>query len=196
MPRAIGVHEEQIGDVAAAADAGDALEDAGGGEDDAAVWQVAGIVIVHIRFGAGRDLAKACAIGSAFPDLPALVAADHGKQHAFAIEVQIDIADHHGLPGFEKDGGGFRRAWVCENADAVLIAGAGQRTIALPILREAESRAVCVPPDEQQLLEIQQGIGQQGFAAQGGEGFGRWLRAERIEALQEFFAIGIPLAEG
>ena len=61
LPRvaAVGLHEAQVGHRVAAAHAGHALEATGRVEEDPAVGQVAGVVVVDVRFLAGRHLPQA-----------------------------------------------------------------------------------------------------------------------------------------
>jgi hypothetical protein len=92
---AVGVRQEQVGDHVAAADAGHAGEAPCRTEDDPAVGQVAGVVVVHVRLLASRDLPQPRAVGADLPDLPAAVVAGHREQHAVGIEVQIHVAHEH-----------------------------------------------------------------------------------------------------
>jgi len=73
--RAVGIHDVQIGDGVAAAHAGNALETAGGIENNPAVRQITGVVIVHVRLHARCHLSQACAVRCHLPDLPAVVGA-------------------------------------------------------------------------------------------------------------------------
>ena len=52
------IHAEKIGYRITTAHAGNALEDAGGPENNPVVGQIAGVVIIHIRLFAGRNLAQ------------------------------------------------------------------------------------------------------------------------------------------
>ena len=70
---AVGVHDEQVRHLVAAAHAGHAVETAGRAEDDPPVGQVARIVVVDVGRVVAAHLAEPAAVDAQFINLPAAV---------------------------------------------------------------------------------------------------------------------------
>ena len=162
--RAVGMHDAQIGHGIASCHAGDPLETPGRCKDDPAVREVARVIIIDIGIGARRDLAKPGAVGVQLPDLPAVMRPRHGDQHLAAIEMQVHVAHEARSVRLEEcceSAVGRNRA---HDADLVVVAGARDRTVALPVLGKAQ--IACSAFDQQQLVKIEQRICEQRIALQ------------------------------
>ena len=134
------VEQGEVGHVCAAADARHALQIGGRGEDDPAVRQVAGVVVVHVGFRAGRDASQAGAVGVQFVDLPRALGGRHREQHPAGVEMQIDVADEHASVRLEQRRQRAVRPQRRERHDLVVKAGLRQGAVALPVLRQAHGR--------------------------------------------------------
>ena len=82
----------QVGDMGAAVDAGHSHKRGRGGEHDAPVRQIAGIVVVDVRLADERQFAQSRAINLHLEDLPPSVGAGHGEEQFLGVEMQVDIA--------------------------------------------------------------------------------------------------------
>ena len=160
---AVGVGEEHVGHRVAAADARHAVEAPRRAEHDPPVGQVAGVVVVHVGVRAGRDLAEALAVDADLEDLPAVLRAGRAEEHAIAVEVQVDVADESAAVGLVQPRQLAVRPNGREHGDLIVVLVARQGTVALPVLRQAEVPATL---DHQQLVEVQQRVGQQGLLTQ------------------------------
>ena len=212
--RPVGVHDAQIGHVVAAAHAGHAMEGPRRGEEDAAVGEVAGIEVVHVRFVAGRDLPQAAAVDLDFPNLPDHPLVGHGEEQLVGVEVELHVADELRRPRLQQRGQFALRADGREHGDLVVVAVAAGRAVGLPVLRQAQAPGAAL--DQQEFVEGQERIGQQGVALQDGElvgdlgdtlfrplvagGQGRFGLLEAFfqfrQAAEEFRALGIFAAVG
>ena len=128
LPRvaAVGFHEEQVRHGVAAAHAGHALETAGRVEQDPAVGQVAGVVVIHVRLLAGRHLPQAAAVDLDLPNLPSARDLGHGKQQLVGVEVQVEVADELVALRLVKSGQLAVGTDGREDHDLVVVAGLGQ----------------------------------------------------------------------
>ncbi len=77
------------------------------------------------------------------------------------VEVQVHIPDETGAVRPEQRGE-FAGLQV-EHGDIVVVPGARQRAVALPVGRQAEVGAFQVAADQQQLAEFKEGVCKQGF---------------------------------
>ena len=84
--------------------------------------------------------------------------------------MQIYVADELTGRGLEQRRDLTVGADGREDRDLVIVARLGQARIALPVLRQAQAGRTGPPLHQQQLVEVQQRIGQQRFAAQGDQG--------------------------
>jgi len=91
--RPLAVEEVQVGHVGGPGHAGHADEGGGGSEQDVAVGQVTGVVVVHIRLVDQREWVQSGAVGVQFEDLPAAVRSGHGEKQPVSVPVQVHVAD-------------------------------------------------------------------------------------------------------
>ncbi len=161
------VEQEQVGYGVGAADAGNALEDPRRVEDDPAVRQVTGVVVVDRRVGALGQRPQAAAVGAELPDLPPLVLVGHREQHPVGVEVQVDVGQHARRLGPEEALDGRGAAAQRQGHDLVVVAAARQRAVALPVLGQAELGTVGPALDRQQPVEVEQRVVEQRLAAEG-----------------------------
>ena len=104
-------------------------------------------------------------VGVELPDLPAVVAAEHREEHPLAVEVEVDVADEARRLRAEERRERRRRARTGERThELVVVAAARQGAVALPVLRQAELRAVALRLTQQEPLEVEQRVGQQRLA--------------------------------
>ncbi len=74
-----------------------------GAEEDPAVGQVAGVVVVDVAVPIGRHPCQAGAVDADLEDLPAVVLG-HGEEHAPGVEIQIDLAHEEAAGRAEERG--------------------------------------------------------------------------------------------
>ena len=139
-----------------------------------AVREVARVVVVYVGLVSGGNLAQTGTVGAYFPDLPAVLRTGHRDEHLAGVEMQVDVAHEYGPLGFEEGRECAIRRHGVHDADFIVVPGARNRAVALPVLRKAH---VAFPPfDQQQALEMEQGIGEQGLALQRGRLGGRFAK--------------------
>ena len=166
----IRAHDEQVRDARRAVDARHGDERPRRAEHDPPVGQIAGVVVVHVVVLAGRDLpqpSRRAGIRADLEHLPPVVRADRREQHPIAVEVQVHVADEDRILRLVERRQlpvGRRRR---KHGDLVVEPAAGQHTIALPVLRQAQRRAAGAALDQQQLVHRQQRVGQQRFPLEG-----------------------------
>ena len=150
-----------------------------GDEGDLAVGQVAGVVVVHVRLIARRDLAKTLAIHADLEHLPLVERTGHGEQDLVGVPVQVDVGDQASALGMvdrrDPPVGPDGR----ENGDLVIprerLVDPGVGLRALPRQANVLAQAIAcpvLPPrvpvrhplDHQQLLEVQERVGQQSLS--------------------------------
>ena len=155
--------------------------------------------------------------------MPPIVLADGREEHLVRVELQVHVA--HELFGVRPVERGEFARWADrgEHGDLVFVAVAGERAIALPVLRQSDLPADLAlfavfgrrqieladrPLDEEQFVEIEKRVGQQGLVVQFvelarelgrqrdiGGGGGCHGCFHRAQPLQEFLAARIPLSE-
>ncbi len=97
---AVRVHPVESGAARTPVYAGHGREEGRGRENDVAVRQIAGVVMVNIGLIARRHLTQTGSVGKDLEYLPAVLRADGGKQEPVRIEMQVHIADEYGTVGF------------------------------------------------------------------------------------------------
>ena len=140
--------------------AGDAGEGGRRGEDDPPVGQPARVEVVHVGQFAG-DLPQAGAVGADLVDLPR-APVRHGEQQSPPVESEIHLADVEPTLRLEER---FQfRPGVLErqDRDPVFVAGPVQAGVALVVGRQPQLPSASLQQD--QFVEVDQRIGQQGFA--------------------------------
>ena len=160
----VGLHDAQVGHRVAAAHTGHAMKSEGRTENDPAVGQVAGIEVIHVGLVAGRDLAQPGAVGLEFPDLPAVMQAGHREKQLVGVEIELEIAHEFAVLGFQEGGQVPLRADGRKHRDLVVVVVLGERTVGLPVLRQAHAAGAAFY--QQEFIEVQQRIGQQDLALQ------------------------------
>ena len=162
---AVGIHDAEVGNPCAAADTGHALKTPRGSEDDLSAWQVAGVVIVHIRMFTGGYLPQARPVVLDLPDLPSVVLAEHGEDHPVGIEMQIHVSNEEFLLGTEESRESGFSANRRKYGDIVVVDLAARKSaVAQPVMGKSKNRTLGPAPDDEKFPEIEQRIGEQCFA--------------------------------
>ena len=92
----------EIGHVGGPGHAGNPGERRGRAEDDVAIGQVTGVVVVHIRLMDQRELLEVSTVGIHLEDLPAAIVAGHREEQPARVEIQIHIPDKTPALGSEQ----------------------------------------------------------------------------------------------
>ena len=151
-PRPIGAHAVEIGHVGVALHArhGDAA--GRGSEEEIAVRQVAGIVVVHSLTHMGCHLPGARPVRADLEHLPLPLLVRHGEEHPVRVEMQAKIADKGVVlwpVQFREPRIGLAEG---ESHDGVVVAARRDRRVAVEIGRKPQICAA--PPDEEDTIEV------------------------------------------
>ena len=119
-----------------------------------------------------------------------VVVGDGGKEHLLGVEVQIDFAHVSAALGLVQR---FQFAVVqaVQHGDLVIVAGLADTGIALPVGGQGVVRTAT---HQQELVEVQQRVGQQSLALQRQQAL-LVVGVERFQSRQILSSIGIGVAE-
>ena len=98
----VGIHAAEIRHRVAATDTWHAVKATGRTEHDAPIGQIAGVVVVDIRFVTGCHLAQPAAVRPHLENLPTIVRADRGKEQSSGIRMQIHVAYKSAVGRFQE----------------------------------------------------------------------------------------------
>ena len=158
---AVGVHQVQVRYEVASAYTRHARVSGGRVKDNFSIGQVDRIVVVDVLAHVRRHFTQAGTVGLDLADRPGSVLANRRKENLVGVEVQVRLAYILCAIGLEQ-GRDLTVVQTGQDYDIVGVTGLLHAAVALPVGRQRGSLSA----NQQDLVEVQQGISQQRLATQ------------------------------